>query len=177
MRALLFVTLLLAACQATTATPAATASPEQRAEGVSPTPTTQVAAVPQPTGTPPLPRGTLTIAGHAVAVDIADTYESRRQGLSGRPSLAADTGLVLAWDAPETASIWMPDMNFAIDVIFVRNARVVAVFPDAQPCVPGGPCPTFGPPSPVDYVLEVPAGSAKAWGVRVDSPSLLTRER
>jgi uncharacterized membrane protein (UPF0127 family) len=59
----------------------------------------------------------------------------------------------------------MPKMNFAIDVIFARNQRVVAVYRDAQPCVPGRECPTFGPGVPVDYVLEVPAGSCADWGV------------
>lgn len=174
MRALLFVTLLLAACQATTATPAATASPAETA-----TPTaapTQVAAVlPSPTATPKLPTGKVTVAGHAVAVDIAETYDSRRQGLSTRPSLAKDTGLVLAWDSPQQVSIWMPDMNFPIDVIFVRNAQVVYVEADAQPCPDRANCPTFGPSEPVDYVLEVPAGSAKTWGVKVGSAALLSR--
>jgi uncharacterized membrane protein (UPF0127 family) len=134
-------------------------------------PVTDLLTPPSPIPMAYLPTGTVSIAGHSVAVAIAATPESRRQGLSGRKSLAADTGLVLAWQSPAVVSIWMPDMNFPIDVIFVREGHVLAVYPDAQPCVPGQDCPVFGPTIPVDFVLEVPAGSAKAWGVTINAPA------
>jgi uncharacterized membrane protein (UPF0127 family) len=122
----------------------------------------------------PLKRGALMLAGHKVTVDIADTFEARRQGLSGRKSLPADTGLILAWDQPEVVSIWMPDMNFPIDVIFVAGNKVTGVYANEPPCAPQGPCPDFGPNSPVDFVIEVPAGSAAAWGVTLGTPASYT---
>jgi uncharacterized membrane protein (UPF0127 family) len=109
----------------------------------------------------------VSFGARAIPVEIADTDESRRVGLSGRDSLAPDTGLVLAWSSPEYVGIWMPDMHFAIDVVFVRSGKVVAIYPDAQPCKPGGECPTFGPEIAVDYVLEVPSGSTARWGLIV----------
>ena len=141
-------------------------------------PTAQVdvaTAPPTATPTPGLPKGKLTIAGHVVAVDVADTVEARRQGLSDRPSLAPDTGMVLAWDSPEVVAIWMPDMNFPLDVIFVAGGKVTAIYPDAQPCPPQGPCPAFGPKTPVDFVIEVPAGSAAAWHVAIGTAASFSR--
>ncbi|MDB5098337.1 MAG: hypothetical protein JWM80_2758 [Cyanobacteria bacterium RYN_339] len=166
MRTFLATFLLITACQGSTGTPIASASPAASSSPIQ----SQLTA---PTAGPlvALPKGTVTIAGRAVAVDIAATADSRRQGLSGRTSLAQDTGLVLGWTAPTAVSIWMPDMNFAIDVIFVRNGSVLAVYPDVPPCVPGEPCPTFGPTLPVDFVLEVPAGNALALGVKIGSPA------
>jgi hypothetical protein len=175
MRSYLATFLMIATCQGGTSTPVASASPVVSALVASSPSSALTSAMtslaPGPSPTPKLPTGNVMIAGHRVAVDIASTPEQRRQGLSGRPSLAPDTGLVLAWDHPAQVSIWMPDMNFPIDVVFVRENYVLAVFPDEPPCVPGEPCPTFGPTIPVDFVLEVPAGSAKAWGVKIGAPA------
>lgn len=117
----------------------------------------------------------VTMGDVSIAVELADTFETRKRGLSGRASLAADTGLVLYWNEPTVAKIWMPDMNFPIDVVFVRQGKVVGLYENAQPCPPGGPCPTFGPDTPVDYVLEVPAGSAERWQLKVGDSIQLTR--
>jgi uncharacterized membrane protein (UPF0127 family) len=152
MRYLIFA-LMLSACQPVT----------PPADTVATTPTLNVALSPSPAAE--VAKAVL-FGDRTIPVEIADTEESRRQGLSGRPSLAPDTGLVLWWDEPEQVGIWMPDMRFAIDVIFVRDNRVVAVYADAKPCPPSGYCPTFGPDTPVDYVLEVPTGSAARWGLK-----------
>lgn len=182
--------LLLTACQINAGVPAASAS-AMATSGASAAPAVdpnaaalgQLAAAihdAQATPTPvptdgSLPVGLMSIAGRRIPVDIADTPDSRRQGLSGRPSLATDTGLVLAWSTPTPAQIWMPDMNFAIDVIFVAGGKVIAIYPDAQPCPAQGPCPSFGPQTPVSFVAEVPAGSAAAWGLKVGDSASFSR--
>ncbi len=175
MRYLVVMLLALAACQAAplpavtpavsastiAAAPSSAASPGPRpapaANAVSPTPTASCS--------PTASQSTVAFLGRTIPVDLAFTPQTRTRGLSGRTCLARDTGLVIGWDTPTMTRIWMPEMNFAIDVIFVRNGKVIMLVADAQPCVEGGPCPTFGPDEAVDYVLEVPAGSAKAWGL------------
>lgn len=174
MRYLLVSLLALAACQAVPApaiTPAVSASTIAAAPSPSaaaPTATTTPAeASPRPAAscTPTASKSTIRVADRTIPVDLAYTQATRTKGLSGRPCLAEGTGLVIGWDAPTFTKIWMPDMNFAIDVLFVRDGKVIMVYADAQPCATKADCPTFGPDIPVDYVLEVPAGSAKAWGV------------
>ena len=122
-----------------------------------------LAASPAPA---PAASATVSFGDRQIAVGVAATPESRRQGLSGRASLAEDTGLVLLWPRPTFAPIWMPNMKFAIDVVFVRDNRVVAIYADRQPCPSLDDCPTFGPSIPVHYVLEVPAGSCARWGLK-----------
>lgn len=117
----------------------------------------------------------VVIGDRVVPVEVADTEASRRQGLSGRASLAENTGLVLFWNEPTVTGIWMPDMNFAIDVIFAAGGHIVDLYTNAQPCPPGGPCPVFGPREPVNWVLEVPAGSALAWNLQVGQAIRLDR--
>ncbi|MEB3196300.1 MAG: DUF192 domain-containing protein [Candidatus Sericytochromatia bacterium] len=120
-------------------------------------------------------RAYVELAGRRIPVDVAWDQASRTKGLSGRPCLARGTGLVLGFDTPSRTGIWMPDMNFAIDVLFVRDGRVIDLYEAAQPCVPDEPCPVFGPGVPVDYVLEVPAGSAQEWGVAKGAAIQLVR--
>jgi uncharacterized protein len=147
----LILALTLAACQA--------APPAERVSAV---PTEPALLSPSPAGQGP----TVSFGTRRIPVEVADTPDSRRKGLSGRPSLAQDTGLVLAWPSPTVVGIWMPDMKFAIDVIFVRDSRVVFIEANARPCPSMDDCPTFGPDTPVDYVLEVPAGSVARWGLK-----------
>lgn len=114
----------------------------------------------------PLSGPLVQLAGRDIAVTLADTPRLREVGLSGTPSLAPDSGMVLLFDAPQVVRIWMPDMAFALDVVFVSGGRVVHIEENAQPCPDRANCPTFGPDEPVDYVLEVPAGSAARWGLK-----------
>jgi uncharacterized membrane protein (UPF0127 family) len=106
-----------------------------------------------------------TLSTHSVKVAIAATEATRAQGLSGQVSLAPDTGLALSYKSPAVVNIWMPDMNFPLDVIFVSNARITALYPKEPPCKPSGNCPPFGPGTPVNFVLEMPAGTIARYGL------------
>ncbi|MEB3328006.1 MAG: DUF192 domain-containing protein [Candidatus Sericytochromatia bacterium] len=157
---------------ATTLTLVLGCNPPRVAAGPTPAPTEAARdlppqASPEASCAPTTSSAYVLVGERRLPVDLALTPEARVKGLSGRPCLARGTGLVLGWERPTEARIWMPDMRFAIDVVFVRAERVVAIYPDAQPCVEGQPCPTFGPAEPVDYVLEVPAGTCAELGVVV----------
>lgn len=147
-------------------TPVATPTVNARPAQPSPTPVAAPLAIESPCA-PTTSKARVTFGTQSIPVDLAWTPETRAKGLSGRPCLARDTGLVIGWDIPTPARIWMPDMNFAIDVIFVRDEKVIAIYPDAQPCLPGENCFSFGPQELSDYVLEVPAGSVASWKLKV----------
>jgi len=98
-------------------------------------------------------------------VEIVSTDEGKRQGLSGRISLASDQGMLFVFDRPQVHSFWMKDMHFPIDMIWLdENYRVVDVTHDAQPS--SYPA-TFSPKIPAQYVLEVNAGLAESFNVGV----------
>jgi uncharacterized membrane protein (UPF0127 family) len=101
-----------------------------------------------------------------VLADIAGDAESRQRGLSGRESLDEGEGMLflLANDSP---SFWMKGMRFAIDIVWIRDGRVVDVTADVPP--PRGsnaPLPTYSPDRPADRALEVSAGWAADHGIR-----------
>ena len=150
-----------------TAGPSPVALPTATAQPLLPSASpAEATGVSEPPCTPTSSTARVNFGTRSIPVDLAWTPASRQKGLSGRPCLAKDTGLVLGWDEPTPVRIWMPDMNFAIDVIFVRDEKVIAIYPDAQPCVPGENCFSFGPQALSDFVLEVPAGSAGRWGLK-----------
>ena len=47
-------------------------------------------------------------------LQIADTYDKKRKGLSGRDSLEPFGGMVF----PGSRSFWMKDTNFSLDLVF-----------------------------------------------------------
>ena len=101
-----------------------------------------------------------------VLADIADDAESRQRGLSGRESLDEGEGMLflLANDSP---SFWMKGMRFAIDIVWIRDGRVVDVTADVPPPrSSNAPLPTYSPDRSADRALEVSAGWAADHGIR-----------
>lgn len=102
----------------------------------------------------------ITIAGVILSVEIARNATTQTRGLSGRPSLDNDTGMLFVFDHEDYWSFWMIDMKFPLDIIwFNSNRQVVWVEPNLQPCTSTN-CAELTPESPAMYVLEINAGFA-----------------
>ncbi|MEX0916501.1 MAG: DUF192 domain-containing protein [Candidatus Spechtbacterales bacterium] len=100
---------------------------------------------------------TLSLAGTTLNVEVADDAIERAQGLSGRASLQPNTGMLFLFGEPVLASFWMKDMNFALDILWIRDGVVVDITQNI-PAPTGDELPTYQPNEPVDMVLEVNAG-------------------
>jgi uncharacterized membrane protein (UPF0127 family) len=112
------------------------------------------------------PRARVTIGVHLIDAEVADTPARQQRGLSGRRSLPAGQGMLFVYDEPDLRGFWMPDMHFAIDIVWIRAGRIVHVESDV-PHVVSGPLPVYRPSETADRVLEVAAGTAKRLGWRV----------
>jgi uncharacterized protein len=111
----------------------------------------------------------VTPAGRLV-VDVARTPETRARGLSNRASSKHD-GLLLVWDVPGRHPIWMSDMQFALDLLWLdRDGRVRSVIADVPPWE-RQPCPLYAPPGTESStsVLEVPTNTARRHALTVGS--------
>lgn len=95
----------------------------------------------------------LTINNKTFTVEIADTPEKRKLGLSRRPALPADGGLLFVFDQPGNYGFWMKDMNFPIDIIwFNANKKIIGTTKNLRPkSYPQ----IFYPPAPIKYALEI----------------------
>lgn len=101
-----------------------------------------------------------------VQLEIADTPAAQRRGLGYRDALAWNHGMLFRYERPRVVSIWMKGMRFDIDIVWLRDGRIVDMHWRA-PHEPRDPLPTYVPREISDMVLEVPAGYAEAHGWRV----------
>lgn len=108
---------------------------------------------------------TVQIGGKMVRVTVVATPEARQNGLGGRNGLAPDEGMLFIFPKDGKYGFWMKNMKFPIDILWLSaSGEVVSmaqnVPPDTYPRV-------FTPTAPARYVLELPAGYAKAYTVDV----------
>ena len=98
-------------------------------------------------------------------VALAQTPAVREQGLSGRAALPEGKGMLFFFDRPDRMRFWMPDMHFAIDMVWIASDwKIVDISENATPeSYPR----TFEPKEPAQYVLEVPSGYAKKQGWQI----------
>jgi len=82
--------------------------------------------------------------------------------------------MYFVYSKPAFYAFWMKGMRFPIDIIWLRNDRIVG-FETNVPFEEGGNGPTVRPRELVDAVLEVPAGYSTARGWRIGDPVRLER--
>jgi uncharacterized membrane protein (UPF0127 family) len=118
-----------------------------------------------------------TIGKTEVFVDTARTSSEKEKGLSGKKSLQENEGMLFIWDESTTPGFWMKDMNFAIDIIWIREERIVGIEENVQP-EPGkkdNELTRYYPSEPITHVLEVKAGFSKVYNImtgdRVNLPT------
>jgi uncharacterized protein len=100
-----------------------------------------------------------------VTVEVADTVEKRRTGLSGREALAVNQGMLFILDRPDFYGIWMKDMKFPLDVIwFDENLKIVDIERNIQP---NSYPQVFRPDQKATYILEVNAGFTEIYNIDV----------
>lgn len=107
----------------------------------------------------------LYVNEHPVFTQVISTREEQERGLGGRDSLPIDQGMLFSFREPDLYVFWMKDMHFPIDIIWTdANLIVVDVAkdlsPDSYPEV-------FRPRTPASFVLELTAGSAERYGVKI----------
>ena len=120
----------------------------------------------QESATSAYPTAEVTIGIHRIQVEVADTPDRAARGLSGRSRLGERRGMVFPYARAGRHGFWMYDMRFDIDIVWIREDRIVDVTSRA-PHDPPGALPTYRPREPADLVLEVPAGTAESLGWKI----------
>ena len=112
-------------------------------------------------------KGKVTINQKTWSVEVADTEKSRQKGLSGRRSLAADSGMLFLFETSDFYSFWMREMEFPIDIIFINGEKVVTVHRNVPaPASTEETPPIYRPTTASDKVLELNAGEADKNGIK-----------
>jgi uncharacterized membrane protein (UPF0127 family) len=110
---------------------------------------------------------TLLMPKGALNVEVVDTAASRELGLSGRPSMNDDEGMLFVFDVPGRYGFWMKDMLFPIDMVWINGNGIVVsiernVTPESYPKA-------YINQSDASYVLELGAGRAEVFGLYMGS--------
>jgi len=109
---------------------------------------------------------TVNIAGQEVKVAVANSPNEISQGLSEQVALKVDEGMLFVYDGYYIPSFWMKDMNFAIDIVWIKDGVVVGFEKNVSP----SNNPELDIRRPTDFVnmvLEVNAGFADQYGVKI----------
>lgn len=120
------------------------------------------------------PRGMVKINDVVLEVQIADTDARRARGLMFQDKLPLDQGMLLVFDSNDRRSIWMLNMQFALDVFWINaDGKVVHIEKNVPPCktaVETVTCPSYkGGGQDAKYVLEVTSGFIDKHNITTDS--------
>ena len=119
-------------------------------------------------GNPGLKTTTLRYDGGELTVEVADTPESRAEGLADRDSLPRDSGMLFDLGSTGATSFWMKGMRFPLDMVWIdASQRIVGVTPNVPPPrgSPAEQLPLYPSPDSTRFVLELNAGVAAERGL------------
>ena len=101
-----------------------------------------------------------------IGLEVASTPLQKRIGLMQRPPLPPLRGMWFPFDQPQPLRFWMLNTLAPLDMVFIRDGRVMAIEADVPVC-PALPCSGYGPSEPSDGVVELGAGEVRRLGIRV----------
>jgi uncharacterized protein len=101
---------------------------------------------------------------------VAITNDQQVKGLSVKDHLKENEGMLFVYEQPTRQGLWMKDMRFPIDIIWLdSNGTVVHIEHNLQPCIMTFAfiCPSYFPDKDSLYVLETVAGFSKKHSIKV----------
>lgn len=98
----------------------------------------------------------VVIGGHQVEVEKVSGLAAER-GLSNRRSLGEDQGMLFVFDGYVTPSFWMKEMNFPLDIVWIKDGTVTGLEKNLPP-EGERPQKIYRSLTLINYALEVNAG-------------------
>jgi uncharacterized membrane protein (UPF0127 family) len=112
----------------------------------------------------PLARVWFNSTQQSVQAYYADTAEEHAVGLGQIDQLSDTEAMVFNFTKqPEQPNFWMKDVDYPIDIIWIRGNRISGITANVQPepaTMSLDDYPVYRAPGEVDWVVEVPAGYA-----------------
>ena len=103
------------------------------------------------------------INNHVFKLYEAKNSKDLQVGLSKYKSIPNSRGMVFVFGKADYYPFWMKGMQFPIDIIYIKNDKVVTVLQNLKP---GTSSPTiYYPTGPANMVLEINAGLSQKDGI------------
>lgn len=107
-----------------------------------------------------------TVANNTkIKLEVARTPEQQQMGLMYRKSLPDNQGMLFKFPSAQPARFWMKNTLIPLDMVFMQNGVVKYIKTSAPPCT-NDPCPSYGPNTLVDTVIELRSGRATELGLK-----------
>jgi len=97
--------------------------------------------------------------------EIVDNQKKIEKGLSDRESLCEKCAMLFIFDNPIRHNFWMKEMEFDLDLIWVRDDKIVQI--SSRISHESGAKETISPMGEVDKVIEINAGMSEKLGLKV----------
>jgi len=101
-----------------------------------------------------LPRIRMNAGIHNIDAELARTPEQRQIGLMFRPVMAANDGMLFAFETPAQQCFWMKNTLIPLDAAFVDDDGSIVNIEHMKPLTLDGHCSA----KPVRFVLEMNDG-------------------
>ena len=75
----------------------------------------------------------LDLGGHTLQVEVVKDFESRKQGLMYRESLAADHGMLFIYKDARVLTFWMRDTSIELSIAFMKPDGTILKIVDLEP--------------------------------------------
>lgn len=104
-------------------------------------------------------------------VDVADSVKEIKTGLSGRTTLETGQGMLFIFDKLDFYGMWMKDMNFPIDIIWIdENLQIIDI---KTQVLQKSYSEIFYPVQKALYVIEVNAGFSELNNIKIGDKVIL----
>ena len=97
------------------------------------------------------------------SIEIADTEQQWERGLGNRDALCDTCGMLFLFDSSGKYAFWMKDMRFPLDILWIRNGKIVHIERNVDF---RNQYKVYHSEQPADRVLEVNAGICMQWGIQ-----------
>jgi len=105
--------------------------------------------------------------GKSVTAELAVTDEERQRGLMFREKLGLDQGMLFVFEEESKYAFWMKNTLIPLDMLWIdKDRRIVHIRRNVPPCKED-PCPSYGPDRAGIYVLELAAGAADRFALKL----------
>ncbi|QEN07496.1 DUF192 domain-containing protein [Oceanispirochaeta crateris] len=105
---------------------------------------------------------TIQIGDLTFRVEIAETAESRRQGLMNRKSLPSDEGMLFIFEQEQKMSFWMKNTSIPLSIAYISKAGIIREIYKMKPFSEK----TVSSRTSVLYALEVNDGFFERHGIK-----------
>jgi uncharacterized membrane protein (UPF0127 family) len=117
----------------------------------------------------------VVINNHTFNLEIAKTEKEQEIGLAKYKNIPQNFGMLFPFEKPNYHSFWMKNMKFPIDIIFIRDNKIIKIFNNVPaPKSNNEQLSIYTPDQFSDTVLEINAGLSDKYNFQKNESIVIT---